>query len=122
MKMEFTQDQARFLATLMDNNSSAGQWDGGDVCEALAQVIKAYGGWETCAEEHGLYSASNTSCPWCVQHDTLTIELAGTAQGPWTAALSDPIEPYGTPFGEGVGQTARDAVLDLIDKIALPGE
>ena len=51
------------LADLMDECSEEGQWNGSDICDALATVIDRHGGWKRC-DEHGVYSASNPECPW----------------------------------------------------------
>ena len=51
------------LADLMDDcTGDDGQWNGGDVCEALADLISRRGGWKECAE-HGHYSAAKSTCP-----------------------------------------------------------
>jgi hypothetical protein len=52
------------LAELLDDCAdSHGQWDGGDVCEALSDIIGRGGGWKRCAE-HGVYSATKPTCPF----------------------------------------------------------
>lgn len=53
------------LADLMDDSDDNGQWNGGDVCDALADVIAAANGWNVC-DHHGNYSADKPRCPWCV--------------------------------------------------------
>ena len=69
----FSAEVCRALADLMDDNSDTdGQWDGGDVCEALAGVIARGGGWAECPATatdagHGSYSANKTECPF--DHD-----------------------------------------------------
>lgn len=55
---------AVMLADMMDECSDRGQWNGADLCDALGSVIAAAGGFKSC-DEHGLFSASNSACPWC---------------------------------------------------------
>lgn len=53
------------LAALMDDCSgSDGQWNGADVCDALATVIRNGGGWKVC-DDHGEYAATKDTCPRC---------------------------------------------------------
>lgn len=51
------------LADLMDECSEDGQWNGADICDGLANIIDRNDGWKRC-DEHGVYSASKTECPW----------------------------------------------------------
>lgn len=55
------------LALLMDACSSDdAQWEGGDVCEALGNLITDLAGWaEPKCPVHHCYSAAWVACPFC---------------------------------------------------------
>jgi len=76
------------LADLMDKaGGTDGQWNGADVCDALAQLIASHGGWKQC-DDHGNYSASKSTCPF--EHEPDPIEsLYCVGPSVWTQWLTN---------------------------------
>lgn len=53
-----------YLADLMDDCADQdGQWEGADVCQAIADLITENNGWKHCPD-HGVYSARKNECPF----------------------------------------------------------
>lgn len=96
------------LADVMDHHSDDGQWNGGDICAALSNLIHARDGWSTCSE-HGSYSAAKPTCPWCPNPsflEEIDQDLLARARG-----LVD--GPGNTEYVRGIAELIIDHTPDL---------
>ena len=52
------------LAEILDKCADEdGQWDGGDLCQAIADIVQRHNGFARCLT-HGVYAATKPRCPF----------------------------------------------------------